>query len=166
MRLRESSVADTTSTRDRATWTATNPRPPIRRGAAVRDFKRVPGSAAPALQAGHIPKNSVVATARAAVTRKTVWSGWSDIAVPMFGWRKNGKSEPVPYHASAAPSAAPATAMTKLSARYWRTSLSRPAPMAVRTANSCWRSCSFDIMSPLTFTQHRRSTMTTRPCIR
>src|SRR5205809_6294186 len=103
IRLRESRVDETTSTRDSATWMATKPRPAIGRCAAVRDFRRVPGFEAPALQAGHTPKNSVVRTARAAVTTKTVWSGCTESAVDMSGCLKNGNNRPVPYQAAAAP---------------------------------------------------------------
>ena len=106
--LCESSAANVTSTSDNATWIATKPRPAVARCAAVREVIRPAGSARPARQAGTPPKKSVVKTADVAVTKKTVWSGSSFIPTPSIGERKNGRSHGVPYHAIAAPSAAPA----------------------------------------------------------
>jgi hypothetical protein len=57
--------------------------------------------------------------------------------VPCIGVRKNGSSSGMLYHAAAAPSAAPANAISDDSVRYWRTRRSDPAPIDVLTANSC-----------------------------
>ena len=59
----------------------------------------------------------------------------------------------MPYHAIPAPSAAPANAMRNASVKYCRAMRMPAAPIAVRTANSCRRSCSFDSIRPPTFTQ-------------
>src|SRR5260370_34895497 len=92
---------------------------PRRAPAAVRDFRRLPGSALPARQAGSVPNRKGVNTADKPVTANTVASGLMDMGAPSIGGRKKGSQEPVPYQAPAAPQTAPATAVPEVSWRAW-----------------------------------------------
>src|SRR5262249_22968597 len=126
---------------------------------------RVRGANEPAHQAGPGQKGRVVKTAKREVTKRTVLSGVIWRPSCPFGSMKNVSSNPFPYQAATAPSSAPAAAMTKLSVRYCRIKRHLPAPIAIRTANSCRRAWTVDIINPPTFTQHSSSTTATKPCM-
>src|SRR5262245_28155150 len=141
IRLRDNRPAEITSTTDSATWIGIKARPTIGLPppSVVLDFNKIPGSDRPADQAGKVPKRIVVTTAQNEVTRKTVLSGVIEIPSWSIGSMKKARSNLLPYHAPAAPSSAPTAAITKLSVRYILIKRHLPAPIAIRTANSCRR---------------------------
>ena len=110
---------------------AVAPRPPLRIAAA--------GASRVARRAGTRPNSTHVVTASAAVNASTRPSTPRPTKSGLSAVLRNATSPRLSAWASATPSAAPATASNRLSARNWRTNRQREAPIASLTATSCSR---------------------------
>ncbi len=141
MRVRTKSLAPTSSKTESATCTTTNALPSGFRKALplLPPLSDVFGSTREARNAGAVPKTIAQISETPIVKPRTRMFGVTFTGTACGPSEAISSSSRLPHHAKAIPASPPSVASSALSVNNCRARRKRPAPTAIRTANSLWR---------------------------